>query len=107
LYENIIKRADLAYAEIYLFGAVIGRGREEERETERGGKVKVKMKVEKEIDITKSDFEDYERVKESGETNMFDIKTVEELSDNLTTEKIKAIIYNYAALKEKFKSVVK
>jgi len=57
------------------------------------------------IDITKEDFEDYERIRESGITNMFDIKRVRDLSKGLTLEKIKAIIKNYNQLIEEFSSV--
>ena len=67
--------------------------------------VKIKIKAEKEIEITREDFADYERVRQSGKTNMFDIRAVEDLSDNLTAEKIKAIISNYEALMKEFPDI--
>ena len=49
-------------------------------------------------DITYKDFSDYERVRVSGKTNMFDIKAVVALSDNLTKEKCIVIIENYQTI---------
>ena len=57
--------------------------------------MKVKIKTDKEVEITKEDFADYERVRQSGKTNMFDIRMVENLSDSLSEEKIRAIISNF------------
>ena len=54
------------------------------------------------IEITKEDFQDYEEVRKSGETNMFDIPTVISLSDNLTRDKIKTIMKNYDKLCEEY-----
>jgi len=68
--------------------------------------MKVTIKQEKEIEITKKDFEDYERVRESGKTNMFDITTVAILSDGLTREKVKAIILNYEKLMKEYPDVI-
>lgn len=53
--------------------------------------------------ITKEEFEDYERVRKSGETNMIDFETVSELSDNLSEDKVKTIVKNHDKLKENFK----
>lgn len=58
-----------------------------------------------EVEISKEDFEDYERVRSSGATNMFDIQRVIELSDNLTREKCLAIMKNYEDLIKKFPDV--
>ena len=65
------------------------------------------IQEDKEIEITKEDFEDYEEVRMSGITNMFDIKKVEELSNNLTREKIKAIRSNYEKLMKEYPNVRK
>ena len=51
--------------------------------------------------ITQEQFESYEDVRESGVTNMFDVKTVGELS-GLEKEKIMIIMKNYGQLKEKY-----
>lgn len=51
--------------------------------------------------ITKKEFERYERVRKSGQTNMFIIANVEILSD-LPREKILYIMENYEKLKEDF-----
>jgi len=45
--------------------------------------------------ITKKDFEDYEKVRKSGLTNMFMINQVCELSDGLYRDQVKEIIENY------------
>ena len=52
--------------------------------------------------ITKKEFEEYERIRTSGVTNMFDVNTVVLLSDFLTIEKCIKIIKNYSELKQKF-----
>jgi hypothetical protein len=52
--------------------------------------------------ITKEEFEDYEEVRQSGVTNMFNIRLVEDLT-GLSREKIMEIMHNYSELKEKFK----
>jgi len=67
--------------------------------------MKVKIKTDKEVEITKEDFADYERVRQSGKTNMFDIRMVENLSDSLSEEKIRAIISNFEALMKKYPDV--
>jgi hypothetical protein len=54
------------------------------------------------MEITKEDFMDYENVRLSGKTNMFDVSTVIRLSKNLNREKIKYIMFNYSKLKEEF-----
>ena len=52
--------------------------------------------------ITKEDFMDYERIRESGVTNMFDIRTVISLSDNLDKEKCLEIMRDYSKLREQY-----
>ena len=51
--------------------------------------------------MTKEKFEDYVAVQESGVTNMFDVKTVKELS-GLEKEDIKDIMKNYSKYKEQY-----
>ena len=51
--------------------------------------------------ITREEFEAYKDVQESGVTNMFDVKTVSELS-GLDKEQIMIIMANYGQLKEKY-----
>ena len=51
--------------------------------------------------ITQEQFEAYVDVQMSGVTNMFDVKTVGELS-GLNQEQIMAIMANYNQLKEKY-----
>ena len=51
--------------------------------------------------ITQEQFESYEDVRESGVTNMFDVKTVGELS-GLEKEEIMTIMTKYGQLKEKY-----
>jgi hypothetical protein len=53
------------------------------------------------MDITKEKFLAYERVRESGVTNMFDVKMVEQLS-GLSKSEIMDIMQNYGELKEKY-----
>jgi hypothetical protein len=52
-------------------------------------------------EITKEQFEAYVDVQESGVTNMFDVKTVSELS-GLEKEEIMTIMKSYGELKEKY-----
>ena len=52
-------------------------------------------------EITKEQFEAYVDVQESGVTNMFDVKTVGELS-GLEKEEIMTIMKSYGELKEKY-----
>ena len=52
-------------------------------------------------DITREDFEAYERVRRSSVTNMFDIELVEMLTP-LVREQILVIMQNYNELSEKF-----
>ena len=52
-------------------------------------------------EITKEQFEAYVGVQESGVTNMFDVKTVSELS-GLEKEEIMTIMKSYGELKEKY-----
>ena len=53
------------------------------------------------VEITQEQFEAYEDVRESGVTNMFDVKTVGELS-GLDKEQIMTIMKSYGELKEKY-----
>ena len=52
-------------------------------------------------EITQEQFEAYVDVQESGVTNMFDVKTVGELS-GLGKEEIMTIMKSYGELKEKY-----
>ena len=52
-------------------------------------------------EITQEQFEAYVDVQESGVTNMFDVKTVSELS-GLEKEQIMTIMQCYGELKEKY-----
>ena len=52
-------------------------------------------------EITKEQFEAYVDVQESGVTNMFDVKTVGELS-GLEKEQIMTIMQHYGELKDKY-----
>ena len=52
-------------------------------------------------EITKEQFEAYVDVQESGVTNMFDVKTVGQLS-GLEKEEIMTIMQSYGELKEKY-----
>ena len=51
--------------------------------------------------VTREEFESYVEVQESGVTNMFDVKTVGELS-GLEKEEIMTIMKSYGELKEKY-----
>ena len=52
-------------------------------------------------EITKEQFEAYVDVQESGVTNMFDIRTVGQLS-GLEKQQIMTIMQNYIELKDKY-----
>ena len=52
-------------------------------------------------EITQEQFEAYVDVQESGVTNMFDLKTVSQLS-GLEKEEIMTIMQSYGELKEKY-----
>jgi hypothetical protein len=52
-------------------------------------------------EITEEQFEAYVDVQESGVTNMFDVRTVSELS-GLDREEIMTIMKGYSELKEKY-----
>lgn len=54
-------------------------------------------------EITKEEFEDYERIRQSGRTNMFDVNVVVALSNNLTKEKCFQIMKEYSKLKKLLK----
>ena len=58
------------------------------------------------MEITKKEFEAYEFVRESGVTNMFDIKIVSTLS-YLTREQILYIMKNYDEICKKYPGVRK
>ena len=58
-------------------------------------------KLNKMAEITQEQFEAYVDVQESGVTNMFDVKTVGELS-GLEKEQIMTIMTNYGELKDKY-----
>jgi len=53
------------------------------------------------VEITQEQFEAYEDVRESGVTNMFDVRTVGQLS-GLEKEEIMTIMKGYSELKEKY-----
>mgnify|MGYP001160527562 CR=1 FL=1 len=59
------------------------------------------------MEITKEEFEDYERVRASGVTNMFDVRTVVELSNCLTRDKCLQIMKEYGELEKKYPNVRK
>jgi len=54
------------------------------------------------IIITKETFEQYESIRQSGATNMFDITQVIALSQDLTREECLDIMSNYGKYKEEF-----
>jgi hypothetical protein len=54
------------------------------------------------INITKRQFEAFEKVRLSGRTNMFDFETVSRFA-NVDIGRVKTIIANYSKLKFKFK----
>ncbi len=56
------------------------------------------------MNITKKEFEDYETVRYSGVTNMFDTKTVSKLS-GLDKDKILEIMKQYGSLIKKYPEV--
>ena len=58
-------------------------------------------KLNKMVEITKKQFEAYVDVQMSGVTNMFDVRTVGELS-GLDKEQIMTIMTNYGELKDKY-----
>ena len=56
--------------------------------------------------ITKEKFEAFVEVQRSGVTNMFDIKAVSELSDDLlSTDEVKEIMNQYDSLMEQYPEV--
>ncbi len=57
-------------------------------------------------EITREEFQDYEDVRESGVTNMFDVGMVEDLS-GLDRETIFAIMKQYSELNKKYPCVRK
>lgn len=67
--------------------------------------METEIKVKKKIEISKEDFEDYERVRSSGATNMFAVSQVVALSNNLTSEKCMAIMGSYEELMKEYPDV--
>ena len=57
--------------------------------------------------ITKEEFEDYEKVRISGITNMNDVSKVVSLSNSLTEEKCSFIMRNYGELMKQYPNVRK
>ena len=55
------------------------------------------------INISKKQFEAFEKVRLSGKTNMFDFIMVSKLA-NLDTDRVKTIIANYSKLKFKYQN---
>ena len=53
------------------------------------------------IEITQDDFNSYEKVRESGVTNMMAVNTVSDYS-GLSRDKIVSIMKNYGALRDKY-----
>ena len=58
------------------------------------------------MEITKEKFEAFVEVQKSGMTNMFDVRAVSELSDEIiSTDEVKEIMKQYASLIEKYPEV--
>lgn len=58
------------------------------------------------MEITKEKFEAFVEVQRSGMTNMFDVRAVSELSDEIiSTDEVKEIMKQYANLMEKYPEV--
>ena len=58
------------------------------------------------MEITKEKFEAFVEVQRSGMTNMFDVRAVSELSDEIiSTDEVKEIMKQYATLMEKYPEV--
>ena len=58
------------------------------------------------MEITKEKFEALVEVQKSGMTNMFDVRAVSELSDEIiSTDEVKEIMKQYASLMEKYPEV--
>jgi len=66
--------------------------------------LEVTTSAEKKAKISKEDFEDYEAIRDSGITNMFNVRMVSDLS-GLSGETIKLVMKNYSKLCEKFPGV--
>lgn len=66
--------------------------------------METKIKVNQKIDITEEDFKAYERVRASGQTNMFAVGVVCDLS-GLEREKVMTIMENYEKLVEEYPEV--
>jgi hypothetical protein len=70
--------------------------------TKVGESMKVKTDTGIEVEVTKANFEEYETVRMSGITNMFNVTMVEELT-SLSREQIFAIMHEYEKLEKEFK----
>ena len=58
------------------------------------------------MELTKEKFEAFVEVQKSGMTNMFDVRAVSELSDEIiSTDEVKEIMKQYASLMEKYPEV--
>jgi hypothetical protein len=58
------------------------------------------------MEITKEKFEAFVEVQRSGMTNMFDVRAVSELSDEIiSTDEVKEIMKQYESLMEKYPEV--
>ncbi len=66
--------------------------------------METKIKVKKKVNVSKADFEAYERVRISGVTNMFAVGVVMSYS-GLSRETIIAIMENYDDLNEEYPDV--
>jgi len=76
-------------------------GKQNNKLLENIEKLENNNKLNKMEKITEEQFEAYEDVRQSGVTNMFDVRTVGELS-GLEKEDIMTIMKNYGELKEKY-----
>ena len=66
--------------------------------------METEIKVKKKVDITEEDFEAYEEVRQSGQTNMFAVSVVCDLS-GLEKEKVISIMENYEELTKEYPNV--
>ena len=58
------------------------------------------------MEITKEKFQAFVEVQMSGMTNMFDVKAVSELSDEvISTDEVKEIMKQYGSLMEKYPEI--
>ena len=54
------------------------------------------------VKINKDKFDQYESVRQSGATNMFDVMQVIELSDDLTKDEVMDIMKNYGKYEKEY-----